>query len=239
MKLSIVLPCHNEQAALGDVLLRLRRQCDLFKLLGHETEIILVNDGSTDDSFKKIIETENFRVIHHDYCRGYGKALQSGISGSRGQFIAFFDADSTYWPEDLPALLAEADGNSMDMVIGERSFFTSGMPLVRAIGNAFFCFLTRRLVGQVLGDMCTGYRIVGRERLTEILALSSEGLHFSIELSLHAITNKWSIRSVPVRYSTRKGTSKLNVITDGFRFLGVILSFRWRSKLRAAPWLSR
>lgn len=226
--LSIVLPCYNEIEALPVLLPRLEKIYRSIQKQGLKIEVILVDDGSTDESHKTLQDFPEFLIERHSACSGYGEALKTGFKKARGKSVVFLDVDNTYWPEDLPQLLQKAEATNSDMIMGVRSFFDSGMPVARAFGNTFFSWSAWGFFGKNIEDMSTGFRLIRQNRIPEVLALKSGGLHFSMELTLTAIENSWKLDSTPIRYAERLGSSKLNLVVDGIRFFWLMLKYRAR-----------
>ncbi len=221
--LSVVFPCRNEEGAVAEMFARLAPIRQDLENQGWEVEVIVVDDASTDRSAENLLRYENISVITNDRACGYGGALKRGFLAARAEWIIFLDMDRTYCVEDIPALLKVAVDGGFDMVYGRRPFQNSGMPIVRRIGNAGFVLASRLLFGARIRDVCTGFRVFHRRRLAEILALSDDGLNFSIQLTSASVLRRWKIHEIPVRYEERLGESKLSVFADGFRFLWTVL----------------
>ncbi len=229
-KLSIVFPCHNEERAIDEILTRLARvRAELLKS-GLQTEVIVVDDGSSDGSRALLRSIKDIQLIVHDRAMGYGGALKSGFAVCQGDAILFLDMDRTYRVEDIPRMVEFFNSGNWDMVYGRRPFQNSGMPLFRQLGNAFFAWLIRTLLTSEISDVCTGMRIFPRGRLKEVLSLGRDGLNFSIQLTALSILKGWRITEVEIGYEDRVGKSKLSVFKDGFQFLYVVLSFRGWAK---------
>lgn len=228
LDLSIVLPCFNEQDALPDVLSRLRGILTQFEAAGVAVEVIVVDDGSTDGSEEVISSFADFRLVRLRRRSGYGQALKSGFALAQGAWVAFFDPDRTYHPEDLIPMYALATGSGPDLVFGCRSFVNPGMPLVRSWGNRFFVGICRMFFGDQIRDTSTGFRMFRRARLNEVLSLGSEGFAFTMQFTMLAVHQRWRIEQIPIRYDYRLGSSKLRPVRDGLRFLLVIFRYRCR-----------
>jgi len=125
--LSIVIPAKNESKGLQKL---------LPVLLKHnpDTEIIVVNDGSTDDT-EEICQKANIITISHPYSMGNGAAIKSGARAAKGSIIVFMDADGQHDPAVIPFLLEKLD-NGYDMAVGARTYDTHAS-VARLFGNHF------------------------------------------------------------------------------------------------------
>lgn len=228
LSISLILPCHNEEIALPVILPRVQNALTKIIEKGHFGEVIVVDDGSTDQS-REILDRHSFlSVVRIENRQGYGHALKEGFRHAKGEWIVFFDLDNTYFPEDLDHFLAEAD-KEVDLVMGYRSFFSSGMPFARKLGNAFFVLISRLLLGYDLKDLSTGYRLFRRDLTPQILTIDSKGLCFSMHLTLLAASQNWRVQQIPIRYEIRIGCSKLSVLRDGVKFVWLMLRHKWQA----------
>jgi glycosyltransferase involved in cell wall biosynthesis len=228
LDLSIVLPCFNEQEAIPLVIARLRASAQDLQHRGMvgKFEILVVDDASTDSSRELLLQERDLKLIFHPERRGYGRALKSGISAAKGDWIIFFDLDGTYDSQDLPSLVPE--GGGIDFILGDRLSEGKGMPALRRVGNHAFSFLVRFLFQKNIKDVCSGARGFHASWSKRILNLPNEGLDFSLALTIYAFSNGAAYLENPIRYHTRRGRSKLSVSADGVRFLFTILSHRVR-----------
>ncbi len=226
--LSFVLPCHNEADALPEVLPRLLAVVDQIQQRGYASEVLIVDDASNDGSARIIQSYPMFQRIGLPERTGYGGSLKKGFEKAQGKWVVFFDVDRTYHPEDVLDLFDCARATDADLVLGYRAFQNSDMPFIRTLGNRAFVFACRVLFQSRLKDMCTGFRIIKRDRVRSVRDLNCEGFNFTIQLSLFALLKGWRLEQIPIRYEERLGTSKLNAVRDGLQFLKVILRYRWQ-----------
>lgn len=224
---SIVLPCFNEEHAIPELLPRLFDAQWTLQRRGLSSEIIVVDDASTDRSVPLLRAFDGLTLARHETQKGYGAALKKGFEMSHGEWVLFLDMDRTYLPEDIPDLVRHAQETESDMVSGQRPFRESGMPWTRGLGNQMYVWLARWLLGSPLRDLCTGFRVFRRAHVPSILRFPQDGLHFSLQLSLFALLQGWKIEEVTVGYQERKGLSKLNLMTDGAQFFWTILRCAW------------
>jgi len=223
---SLILPCQNESAAIGEMMARLAPVRESLADQDVSMEVIVVDDASTDGSFEMLSTYPGLKIVRNQCSAGYGGALKRGFAEARGTWIAFMDLDRTYRLEDLPNLLHAARSMDLDMAYGCRSFLHSGMPAIRGVGNFLFVAALKIAVRSSLSDVCTGFRVFHRRRLPEILALPASGLNFSLQLTALSVMKNWRIQEFNVDYEMRLGESKLHTFRDGFRFLWILLRAR-------------
>lgn len=218
--LSIVIPCYNEQEAIAPVLSKifaLTNRPD-FKDEFTQAEILVIDDGSDDDSAKELAKFSWVKIIHHRARRGYGAALKSGFSSTTGEVICFLDMDDSYDPMNLLDLWAAMKEKKFDVVYGNRLHGRQGMPYTRRVGNLFFSRLTKHMRGGVVSDVASGFRLFKRDQLPHFY-VPENGLNYSLALTLKLISLGLKVSETPIRYNERLGQSKLNVIGDGLKFL--------------------
>ncbi|MGD8753268.1 MAG: glycosyltransferase family 2 protein [Anaerolineales bacterium] len=221
--LSVVIPAYNEEDGIAEIAQRvLAIKNDLQKVGVGDLELLVVDDGSQDQTAHIASGLEGVRLIQHPHNKGYGAALKTGFTQSKGELIGFLDADGTYPPEYFPQLCVEAL-NGGDLVIGSRmSGADSQMPLTRRVGNLFFANLVSLLGRQRISDSASGMRVFRREVLERIYPLP-DGLNLTPVMSTRAIHEGIHMVEVPIPYSERLGRSKLSVMRDGSVFLQSIV----------------
>ena len=224
--LSVVIPAYNEEDGIAPILERVLKVKDAVqKSPGaiEDVEVIVVNDASQDRTCDIASSYPDVTVITHSQNKGYGGALKTGFAAAKGEWIGFLDADGTYPPEEFPALCEAMVSHDADMVIGSRmTGAKSGMPIRRYIGNKFFAYLLSWIVGSAITDTASGQRVFKRTILSQLLPLP-DGLHLTPAMSTAALHEGLNIIEVPIRYDNRVGRSKLHIVSDGFRFLNIII----------------
>lgn len=221
---SIVIPAYNEQDAIAAIL----TQC----LAARETicretgisavEILAVDDGSRDKTGEIAGRFPEARLIVHSVNRGYGAALTTGFSAAAGDYLGFLDADGTCDPLAFVPLFKALKKEGADMAVGNRLHAGSRMPRVRQVGNRFYAAVISWLTGVRVRDAASGMRVFSRKLLPRLRPLPA-GLHFTPAMTARAACMGAKIAEAPIPYADRRGHSKLNVVLDGLRFLGVIL----------------
>jgi glycosyltransferase involved in cell wall biosynthesis len=223
VKLSLVIPALNEQDSITRIMDRvLSTQSGLSKAGVDELELIVVDDGSTDQTAEMVKSYPHVRLIQHAHNKGYGAALKSGFHCASGQLLGFLDADGTYPPEHLPQL-CQAVLDGADVVVGSRrSGAASEMPPIRKLGNFIWSNLLTLVAGQRVIDPASGMRVFRREMLDYIYPLP-DGLNFTPVMSTRTAHEHLRVVELPIPYKERQGSSKLSVVRDGIRFLQTIL----------------
>ncbi|MCJ7569518.1 MAG: glycosyltransferase family 2 protein [Anaerolineales bacterium] len=217
--LSVVIPAYNEEQGIKEISERVLEIVDGLKQVGVDAlELIVVDDGSKDQTVEIAGSIPGVKVISHDRNKGYGAALKTGFSAAQGELIGFLDADGTYPPEYFPALCEKAL-NGSDLVIGSRmSGAASEMPFTRRVGNIFFASLLSLIARQRVTDSASGMRVFKRQILEQLSPLP-DGLNLTPVMSTRAIHEGISVAETPIPYSERVGRSKLSVVRDGSLFL--------------------
>jgi glycosyltransferase involved in cell wall biosynthesis len=222
--LSVVIPAYNEESGIAEIIERvLAIRPSLADAEVDDLELIVVDDGSGDETATIAAGYSEVRLIRQPVNRGYGAALKTGFSQARGNLLGFLDADGTYPPEHFADLCRVALNEDIDLVIGSRmSGADSEMPLVRRIGNLIFANLVSVLGGHRVSDSSSGMRVIRRDALPRLYPLP-DGLNFTPVMSTRALHEEISWREVPIPYKERVGRSKLSVVRDGTRFLYTII----------------
>ncbi len=226
MKLSIVIPVFNEEAsirALTERCLSFKQAINTSSTLS-DIEIIVVSDGSTDRSVELVRPfKDEIQLLIFEENKGYGAAIKHGWEHASGEILGFLDGDGTCDPFFFEELTKTLVTHEADIVLGSRMNKTSKMPLIRRIGNKFFSLVLSAVSAQKITDTASGMRVVRRSSLKKIFPLP-DGLHFTPAMSARAVlSNELKMVEVNMPYAERKGQSKLSVIKDSWRFLGIIL----------------
>jgi glycosyltransferase involved in cell wall biosynthesis len=221
-EVSVVMPCLNEEAAIGACIEKIRRTLDQAGLDG---EIVVCDNGSTDRSVA-IAEAMGARVVHQPE-RGYGNAYLKGFDSAHGRYLVMGDADDTYdftmIPDFLKAL--RDDGNAF--VTGSR-YLGGGdgniTALHRWFGNPALTRILNALFGTRYTDVYCGFRAFTREAYERIRPVSP-GMEFNLELAINAGLAGLKTAEIPIVLAPRKGESKLRTFRDGWRSLRMMLLY--------------
>jgi hypothetical protein len=213
IRTTVVLPAYNEGAALPHVLDELEASLD------PSYEIVVVDDGSTDDT-AEVAEQHRCRLIKHSSNRGKGVAIRTGIAEAQGENVVIMDADATY---PVPAIAEMVDLLAQnDLVRGIRSTKGESMPLVNRFGNWLFNKLLAISHGLEGSDHLSGLYGIRR---SAALRLGTEATGFDIEteIGIKAQARGLRVAEVPISYLPRVGEKKLSPWSDGFRILGRVI----------------
>lgn len=211
--LSIVIPAKNEAEAIGDVIERLRKLLPL-------AQIVIVDDGSMDDTRDKVI-ARGGEVIRHPYSKGNGAAIKAGARHVRSEVIVFMDGDGQHRPEDIPRLLAKLD-EGFDMVVGARVSRKSQAGLHRAAANGFYNRFASWMTGHTVMDLTSGFRVVKAGLFKRFLYLLPNGFSYPTTITMAFFRSGYSVAYEPIEVDKRIGKSHIRLWRDGVRFLLII-----------------
>ncbi len=209
---SIIIPAKNEQEGLKTFLLSLKQMYPSF-------EIIVVDDGSTDDT-AMIALSCGANVHSHPYSMGNGAAIKTGARVATGETLIFMDGDGQHQVENIMPLL-ERFREGYDMVVGARQR-SSQASFLRFIGNSFYNFIASRIVGQNILDLTSGCRVVNAQKFREFLHLLPNGFSSPTTITMAFFRSGYSVTYLPIHVKARIGKSHLKPFSDGLRFLLII-----------------
>jgi glycosyltransferase involved in cell wall biosynthesis len=215
--LSVIIPAYNEAGGITAVVERLT---PVLAGLGRDTELLVVDDGSADDT-AALARQAGARVVCHEENRGYGTSLKTGIRQARHDLVAILDADCTYPPEALPELLEAVAGN--DMVVGARTKGKVRIPLLRRPAKAVLRWLASYLSGYRIPDLNSGFRVMRRPVVNRFLGLLPSGFSFTTTITLAMLVSGFGVKYVPIEYHARQGRSHIRPVRDTLGFLALIL----------------
>ncbi|WHP04859.1 glycosyltransferase family 2 protein [Acinetobacter corruptisaponis] len=212
MLISIVLPAKNESAAIGQTI-------EKIKLLSIINEIIVVNDGSMDDT-KEAAEKAGAKVVSHPYSKGNGAAIKTGARAATGEIIIFMDADGQHDPQDIPRLLEKIE-QGYDLVVGARQK-GSQASVGRGVANKLYNNLATYMTEHLVEDLTSGFRAVRAEKFREFLYLLPNGFSYPTTSTMAFFRAGYSVAYVPIHAAKRIGKSHINPMKDGIRFFLII-----------------
>ncbi|MBX2886220.1 MAG: glycosyltransferase family 2 protein [Granulosicoccus sp.] len=212
--LSIVLPAKNESVGLQKTL-------PLLAELYPEADIIVVDDGSDDDTAEVARSVGNVRCLSHPVCIGNGGAIKTGARAATGDVIVFMDADGQHDPQEIKKLLEKIE-SGYDMAVGARDR-DSQASWIRAVGNRFYNRLASLMTGFEVLDLTSGFRAVKRSKFLNILYLLPNKFSYPTTSTMAFFRSGYFVGYVPVVVGKREGTSHIKLFRDGFRFMIIIM----------------
>jgi glycosyltransferase involved in cell wall biosynthesis len=220
---AIVVPAYNEEHGLGAVLAQLSAIQAQMNAAGRQVEIIVVDDGSADQTSEVARQHKGITLIRHRVNRGYGAALKTGIRHAKGDWICITDADGTYPNERVPELVERAITGDFDMVVGARTGENVAIPLRRRPAKWVIGQLANFVAGEPIPDLNSGLRIFDRAAALRFFGILPDGFSFTTTITLGMLTNGYLIDYVPINYHVRVGRSKIRPIQDTLNFVQLVV----------------
>jgi len=212
-KVSIIIPAYNESQTIGDLVSKIVK-------LYPEFEIIVLNDGSTDDT-AVVAEEAGANIYSHPYNIGNGAAIKSGIRVASGDILVFMDADLQHDPEEIETMLKYFPG--YDMVVGARSKGDQ-TSLGRAFGNKIYNWLASYVAKFSIQDLTSGFRAIKSDIAQQFLYLLPNSYSYPTTLTLAVLRTGGALKYVPIKVNIRKaGKSNIRIFKDGIRFFMIIV----------------
>jgi glycosyltransferase involved in cell wall biosynthesis len=209
---SIIIPAYNEADIIADIVQQIRT-------LHPDFEVIVVNDGSTDDTAVEA-QKAGAEVYSHSYNIGNGAAVKTGIRVASGKILVFMDGDGQHYPEDIQRLLDFIP--EFDMVVGARRKGCQAS-FGRAIGNKVYNWLGTYVAKFRIEDLTSGFRAVKSDVARSFLHMLPNTYSYPTTITLGVLRSGWSLKYIPIDTCKREsGTSNIRIIEDGVRFFMII-----------------
>ena len=221
MKYSFILPCRNEEKAIGICITKIKEI--MKRLCVNERDYEIIVSDSSSDSSPQIAVSLGARLVKHNKV-GYGNAYLEAFKVASGEILILGDADDSYDFSDVLKLLNASE--DYDLVLGKRTFFhKNSMPWInKHLGIPFLSGILRLFFRTNIQDTHTGFRVI-KKSVLEKLNLRTTGMEFASEMIIKALKNNFRIKEVPIHYYARKGETKLRRIPDGWRHLRFMLLY--------------
>lgn len=209
---SVVIPAFNEAEGLADVVSELRRSANWH-------QVLVVDDGSRDRT-AEVAAAAGAQVVRHPYNKGNGASVKSGIRAATGEYVLIIDADGQHQPADAVRLVARL--GEFDLVVGARAHATQAN-WARRLGNGALNALAAYLTGRPIPDLTSGFRAARRQHLREFLHLLPNRFSTPTTTTLAFVKAGYNVAFEPVEARQRVGASKVRLVSDGARFLLIVL----------------
>lgn len=209
---SVIIPAKNEAKSLVTLIPEIKE-------MHPNAEVVVVNDGSTDET-QAICEAEGIVVVNHPYSKGNGAAIKSGARAATGEVFVFMDADGQHQPKDISRLIAEYE-KGYDMVVGARDK-KSQASLARLFGNGMYNRIATYMTGHKIEDLTSGFRIVSAAKFKQFLYLLPNGFSYPTTSTMAFFRAGFSVGYLPITAPERIGESHINILKDGARFFLII-----------------
>ncbi len=206
MKVIITIPAYNEQRTIGSIIKRIH---DVMKFQKYRYEILVVDDGSKDNT-KSAAQKAGARVYTHPKNYGLAETFRTEIEQAcvlKADVIVHIDADMQYLPEEIPKLIAEIN-QGYDLVLGSRFLGKiESMPLVNWLGNIAFSKVISQISGVLISDAQTGFRAFTK-KVAQAIRIRSDHT-YTQEQIIRAVHQKFRIKEIPIYFAKRKDKSRL------------------------------
>lgn len=215
-RIAAIVPCHNEEIAIGTVVADLRRAVP-------DMDIYVYDNASSDSTVR--VATEAGAIVRHEHVKGKGNVVRRAFADIDADVYVLIDGDDTYATEDLPSMIEKLLDGPYDHVLGVRRQTEDGAYRPgHELGNKGFNLLVSRVFHSPVSDMLSGYRVFSRRFVKSFPALSRE-FEIETELTVHAMSLRVPQVEHTVGFKDRAvgSESKLRTYHDGFRILSLIL----------------
>lgn len=213
---SVLVPAFNEEDTLEYFLKDLT---DALSGAEEEHEIIVIDDGSSDNTFSIASRFSDIRIVKHPYNKGYGASIKTGVQEAVYERIVTIDSDGQHDPVHILEMLKLMD--EYDLVAGARHGYISGS---RGIGNKFFCWLATYLSNIKVPDLTCGLRAFTKDKFAEFAHIFPNKSSLPSTTILSFAISGYNIKFIPIKDQPRTGgASKVTIFKDGMRFTVLIL----------------
>ncbi len=230
-KISIIVPVFNEEKSLK----KLFKKLQSLKFNNNKKEIVVVNDGSTDNSLNILKKFKKIKVLSQKN-QGKGKAVQLGISKATGEYVVVQDSDLEYSPKDITRMYKSKNNLKKISIYGSRYLplyfgfipkYYKGQNLSSYIANIVFIFLFFLLYQRLITDPLTGYKLY-EKNFFKNNPIKSKGFEADHEITAKLIKNNYKIIEIPINYKPRtKAEGKKINFFDGLKAIYAIIMYRF------------
>ena len=215
--ISVIIPAFNEEGGVGAVV---RKVHQVLRRARVSHEILVVDDGSTDDTALKAKQA-GAAVVSMGQNHGYGASIKAGMRQAKNNLIALLDADGTYPPEELPRLIQLTQ--TCDMAVGARIKPNAAIPLLRRFPKWLLGKWANYLAERKIPDLNSGLRVFRRNIAARYEGLFPNGFSFTTTITLALECHGYVVKYHPISYAVRVGQSKIRPFQDTVNFFSLVL----------------
>lgn len=208
---TILMPAYNEEQSIGFTVRKLKE-------LHPDFEILVVDDGSTDNTLKIAMDA-GANVWPHPYNIGNGAAIKSGLRIAKGEWVIMMDGDGQHAPEDIDRLLEHKD--TYDMVVGARSK-KSETSLHRDFANQIYNLFASYVTSFKVEDLTSGFRLVRTSVAKQFIYLLPNSFSYPSTLTMSYLRSGRTVKYISIETKYRTGKSKIKLFRDGIKFFLII-----------------
>lgn len=222
IKFSILIPVYNEEKIVEKTIEDLKL---FLNIREYVSEIIVINDGSTDKTKEIIEKIEGIKVINHPYNKGYGASLKTGARSAQYDWLLFYDGDGQFNPQYISDLLKYTD--KYEMVVGVRQGANT-TPWIRKPGKTLLRWVANFLVEKKIPDLNCGFRLIKKDKLLQFAHILPNGFSLTTTITLAFFKEGLDIKYIPVEMEKRVGKSSVrpkDAVTTFILICRVILLF--------------
>lgn len=212
MSISFIIPAKDEADSIGRVVEAIAGEYA-------DAEVIVVNDGSTDDT-ARVAEAAGAKIVTHPASLGNGAAVKAGARAAVGEILVFLDADGQHDPRDANRLLAKLE-EGYAMCVGARSAGSQANS-ARLVANGIYNVVASAVTGHTIPDLTSGFRAVRADLFRKFLYLLPNGFSYPTTITMAFMRAGYPVAFVDIEAKQRKGKSHIRPVKDGIRFLVII-----------------
>lgn len=217
IKFSVIIPAYNEEKVIAQILENLKQY--LNSNFSGYFEIIVVNDGSKDQTEKILSEIDGIKVINHPYNKGYGASIKSGAAASAMDWILTFDSDGQHQVADIKRLIDSQP--NYDMVVGARQTYKG--PLLRQPGKKILHWVAEYLVQKKIPDLNSGLRLVKKKLFKKYSHLLPNAFSWTTTITLTFFKENLNINYIPIEIKKRQSGKSMVKPSDALKILMLII----------------
>lgn len=218
--ISVIIPAYNEEKAIAKTIKEIKKVLKDNNLI-NESEIIVVNDGSTDNTRNNALKCE-VTVLDNPKNMGYGYSLKKGIKSAKNELIIITDADLTYPFSSVPEMLKRKE-KGFDLVVGARTGKNYKQSFSKSILRKILKWFVQFVSGKKIPDINSGLRVFEKSTVIKYFPRLCNTFSFTTSQTLAYLMNDLTVDYVSIDYNKREGKSKVNLFRDSLKSMKYIL----------------